>query len=329
MSHEPNYAAKGESGIFAFPFRILATEGLKDHVIEAGDYKYRIHVPFLMRPEGSPVTDDVPARLWSDFRWHPSVGSEKRRFIRQLTIKMNNAIFFDGVRLDVWGNKANERIQPYMQTAMRWLRWDSMQPWIGDVDRHVEHTLKRVFPIAGDGRAVGEVSPVGEMLVIVIWRLVTDKMWRSAFERAAGGSEVPVYWNLFYDSMNARAVADYPRSIMNLAMAIESCRDQNISRVHPAKFAQGRGPKLESPFDHTDLLQHLSKNTQEVFGRDFSREHPEHWPHLCNLYKARHHVAHGSGAVYPTPSGLTPVDSKTHEAWEAAARAALVWLERL
>src|SRR5438105_2962530 len=119
-----NELGSGYSGIFAFPFRVNAKESLSDFVIERATHKYRVHVPFLMRKDGSPVTNDVPARFWSDFRWHPSVSSEKRKFMGPIGLSFGGPMY-DGVRIDVWGPEAQSHLVPLFRRAMRWLRWDS------------------------------------------------------------------------------------------------------------------------------------------------------------------------------------------------------------
>lgn len=212
---------------------------------------------------------------------------------------------------------------------MRWLRVISGQPWISDVDHHFEHTLKRVFKIDFHGRATDQIHPVAQMRGFTAMRLVTNEMWKAAFEAAVYKGHVPVYWNLLFDAINAVPADDYARSVMTLAMALESCRDENFAKVHPSKTTPGKGPKLSPPFDHDDLLRHLSDDSSQVFKRSFATEMPQHWTHLKNLYIARHHVAHGKRAVFPEGDRLTVVAQKTYEPLRAAARAAIVWMEQL
>jgi hypothetical protein len=278
------------------------------------------------------MADDVPSNLWPDFKWHGSVPASMRgepvappemRYESEL----GPAIWYDGLRVDIWGPNAQEQLSPFVLSFMRWLRHLSGQPWISDVDRHSLSTLKRFFPIDNLGVAVGEVYPFSEM-VTTSFHFVTDEMWKSAFEHAVW-YEVPVHSNLFYDAMNAAASFDYRRAIMNLAMALESCRDVNFSRLHPATYVEGRGPRLRAPFNQNDLLKDLSENASNTFSRDFSTEHPNRWPHLKNLYAARGHVAHGKGPVFPTDSGLKTVDKDSYLVMQSAAAAALKWMEGL
>jgi hypothetical protein len=325
--------ATGWSGIFHFSYRINAQEELREHETVFGDFRYRVHTPFLLRSQGSPITEDVPCNLWPDFKWHDAVPQNMRSEpVAPMDFRYKSeagpAIRYDGLRVDIWGPAAEERISPFVLSFMRWLRHLSGQPWISDVDRHYPSILKRVFPIDDKGAAVHEVAPFAEM-VKASFQFVTDVMWQKAFELAATGSEVPPHSNLFFDGVNAAATHDYARAIMNLAMALESCRDINFGRLHPVKDIKGRGPQLEAPFDDTNLLNHLSKDAREAFKRDFSTEYPEHWPHIRNLYIARHHVAHGKGAVFPGDTGLKKVDMESYGKMQLAAAQALSWMETL
>jgi hypothetical protein len=228
----------------------------------------------------------------------------------------------------MWGPDAQDQISPFVLSFTRWLRRLSGQPWISDVDRHYPSILKRIFPIDVSGAAIEQVCPFAEM-VTAQFRFVTDAMWQQAFELAAAGREVPIHSNLFFDAVNARAVADYARAVMNLAMALEACRNVNFSRLHPAKVVEGRGPRLRKPFNDAYFVRHVSKDAQKIFGRDFSIEKSEHWQPLKDLYGARQHVAHGQGPVFSTQQGLKSVDEHSYDAMQAAADVALNWMETL
>lgn len=247
-------------------------------------------------------------------------------------MRYNNAFgaakWLDGVRLDVWGPLARDRLLPFAASFMRWLRLLSRQPWISDADHHSQSVLKRFFAIDVNGAAVSEVAPFASM-VGAEFEFVTDAMWQQAFVAATSGQEVPVYGELFYDAVNASAIGNYTRGVMNLVMALETCRDQNFSKIHRSTHVEDRGPQLEAPFDHTNLLKHLSTDATKAFNRDFSAEHKDHWPALRNLYKARHHVAHGKGPVFPTAIGLKRVDRESFVEMIRATSAALDWIQEV
>jgi hypothetical protein len=329
-----NPSTAGWAGIFHFPYRINAQERLHAHEAKGGGFRYRVHAPFLVRTQGLPVTEDVPPALWPDFSWHSSVPEQLRgeptapvEF--RYNTPVGTAIWYDGLRLDVWGPNSQEQLSPFVFSFMRWLRSLSRQPWISDVDRHSGSILKRIFEIDQNGAAMSEAFPLTEMTAADQFHFVTDAMWRQAFELAASGHEVSVYVNFYFEAVNAAATSDYSRGVMDLAMALESCRDYNFSRIHPARDLEGRGPQLETPFDHTDLLRHLSRDAQGAFGHDFSSEVPKHWPALKNLYVARHHVAHGKGPVFPEGQKIKHVDKDSFRQMLLAADAALEWMEKV
>jgi hypothetical protein len=327
-----NPSSAGWSGIFHFPYRINAQEELRAHEATGRGGRYRVHAPFLLRTQGSPVTDDVPPSLWPDFSWHASVSERLREPTAPLECRYNTpvglAIWYDGVRVDIWGSNCQEQLIPFVFSFMRWLRFLSHQPWISDVDRHSPSILKRYFEIDQTGAATSEAYPFIEM-VIAEFCFVTDTMWKKAFELAVSGQEVQVYVNFFFEAVNAAATCDYSSAVMDLAMALESCRDYNFSKIHRATDLEGRGPQLDAPFDHTDLLKHLSRDAHAVFSRDFSSEYPAHWPALKNLYVARHHVAHGKGAVFREGREIKRVDRESFGQMLLAAGEALQWMETL
>lgn len=328
---KPVVTPSGHSGIFHFPFRIHAQEPLCPHDGVGSEFRYRIHAPFLVRPTGSPLTEDVPQELWPDFRWHDLAPEEMRKVSAAPDLHYakggQNAILYDGLRVDLWATDAANRLSALVLSAMRWLRNFSGQPWISDVDRHNASTMKRSFPIDDSGAAVHEAIGVTRVR-LTTFTFVTDAMWKSAFEHAAR-FDIPISGSLYFDAINAAAIDDYDRAIMNLAMALESCRDYCFAKIHPSENVEGRGPRLKTPFNSTNLLKHLSVHSETTFGRNFKKEQPSLWPHLKRLYVARHHVAHGKGPVFPTPSGIKTVDKDSFSEMQASALVALRWMADL
>jgi hypothetical protein len=324
----------GWSAIFHFPYRIYADGPLPKCDGSAGTVRYRVYPPFLVKKDGTPTTQDVPRDVWPEFKWHPRVPEHLRvddpvaipEFFRPTTNGF--AQRFDGIRVDLVAPQGQDRLPPFIRSFMRWLRYLSGQPWISDVDRHETSTLKRLFAIDGNGAAIGEPGGFAELRPYR-FRAVTPQMWRQAFDLAVVGREVPIYANLYFDGINAAAADDYGRAVMNLAMALESCRDFSFSQLYPAKVAAGRGPRLRSPFHDTNFLRHISVDAQKVLGRDFSVEEPSHWPHLKKLYDVRHHVAHGKGAVFSTSEGLKVVYGTSYMPMQLAAATAVTWMETL
>lgn len=162
MPSNRNPSSAGWAGIFHFPYRINAQEGLRAHEATGARFRYRVHMPFLLRRQASPLTDDVPPDLWPDFSWHPSVpegmrGEPTAPVEFRYNTPLGSAIWYDGVRVDIWGPDAEEQLSPFVFSFMRWLRFLSRQPWISDVDRHYPSILKRCFEIDEDGAATSEV----------------------------------------------------------------------------------------------------------------------------------------------------------------------------
>lgn len=329
----PVVPAPGYSGIFHFPFRIYAREELEGHCGSTADgSRFRVHPPFLVRKVGSPLTDDVPHDLWPDFRWHPAVPAAMRgdpdpppEFYYSLPGDQK-VIWYDGLRFDFWGSDSVNKLSPFVLSAMRWLRWDSLQPWISDVDRYHGSTMKRSFPIDDNGAAVHEVSALDKLRGPPRFCCVTTAMWKSAFDRAAEG-ELSVFYNLFFDGVNAAAADDYQRAVMNLAMAIEGARDYFFSKIHPVRVRSGREARLKPPFNDTDLLRHLTSDARKLFGRDMSTERPDDWLNIQNLYQARGEVAHGKSAVYRTTTGPQAVTKENFFQLQASTWEAVRWIE--
>lgn len=327
----PVISPTGHTGIFHFPFRIYAGERLLDHTGATGGSRYRVHEPFLVRHTGAAITDDVPRHLWPNFHFHAEVPMEMRGEqapapdLYYPTPARENVIWYDGFRLDIWAPDAGESISPFAASALRWLRLLSLQPWISDVDRFYGSPKKRSFPIDDNGAALHETPGLVRLRPANIFP-VTNQEWRHAFEKAAI-SEVPVFYNLYFDAINAAAIDDFARAIMGLTTALEGARDYYFSQIHPAKIVSDRGPRLAAPFNNTKLLRHLSADSKKRFSRDLSLERPNDWPHMVNIYTARGHVAHGKKAVYSSGTRLEAVTWENFLPLQKAAWSALQWME--
>ncbi len=320
----------GYSGIFAFAFRIHAEEELRQHEIAAGEHRYRVFEPFLVREKGIFLMDEIPIHLWPRFRWNDCVPLEMRgEQVPPPEMRYSGPTgpcrWYDGLRVDVWGPDAIECVEPFVSSFMGWLQHISGQPWIGSVDQHHRSEMQRLFAIDADGAATEPVGGQAKMVVMPRFKLVTDEMWRTAFAYASL-YEPPVYSSLFFAALNAAAIGDYRRAVMNLAMALETCRDVTFGRLHSRAPANEDEPSLAPPFEGTDLLNHVSKNAYDVFGHNFKTEQPEHWANLRKLYITRHHVAHGRPAMFKESGTWVRVDMKIFESMELAARALLQWM---
>jgi len=322
--------SSGWSGIFSFPFRILAATDLPQLDRMHRGRRFRIHKPFLLRPNGAPLTQSVPFRRWPNFQWCYALPPAKRIEPPQgLGVSLNAPVLYDGLRADCWGKGAENSLDDFVENFLLWLRRLSGQPWLGDVDRFFERSQKHQFAIDDSGAATDTPYSIAKAHVTGDVRLVTVADWRTAFDRTICQESVPAYWNTYYDGLNATARNDYPGAIMAMAMAIESARDMNLSRFVPHKFIPNVGFRLGPPFTHTNLLDHLSCNLRDHNGRDLSVERPDLWEHLKHLYIARHHVAHGKGAVFNENGQLRKVTEESFRPWPASVRVAIEWLESL
>ncbi|HST30160.1 MAG TPA: hypothetical protein VLK27_04915 [Chthoniobacterales bacterium] len=326
-------STSGHSGIFAFAFRIHAEEKLREHDTAVGEYRYRVYEPFLVRKSGSFLTDEIPMRLWPKFEWNNCIptklrGEQGASPELRYTGRSGPCRWYDGLRVDIYGPNAVERVEPFVSSFMRWLRHVSGQPWIGAVDHHHLSEMQRLFAIDSKGAAVEQAGGCARMVVMPRFKLLTDETWRTAFVYATL-YEPPIHSSLFFDALNAAAINDYSRAVMNLAMSLESCRDETFSRLHPTAVSSDEDQQSAAPFEGTDLLKHLSKNAKQAFGRSFEEEEPEHWVHLRKLYVTRHHVAHGRPAMFRESGKWVRVDMKNFEPMELAARSVLHWIDQL
>jgi hypothetical protein len=325
MSKKTGYAS-----IFSFPYYLLASEPLPRLDGAHRGRRYRIHEPFLMRPNGSPLSQSVPLGRWPNFRWSPALPAHKRTPPAQgLGGRIGAPYFYDGLRIDCWGSRAETEVNLLVRRFLFWLRRLSFQPWIGDIDRFFEDVEKHGVHINDGGDAVD--SPYSKVRAHIPEGIeaITVHRWSSAFTAALTCETIRPYWNTFFDGINATAREDYASAVLGIVIALEGARDWNLSRLVGHQLLGDTGFRLDPPFDHTDLLKHLSRDTRARLGRDFSTERPQEWGHLRNAYIARHHVAHGKGPLFPTPNGLVKVSEETFRPWPHAVRTAVQWLEAL
>ncbi len=237
---------------------------------------------------------------------------------------------YDALRIDVWGPDAESELVAFAKRLLAWLRHLSAQPWIGAIDSHTDYTLKHHFGIDRHGDAIESPFAVAHVTTPeAATTSITSAIWTDAFTRACGGAEVPLYWGLFYDAQNSHARDDLRGAVLSMALALEVARDINFQRFTASEFVEGIGLVLKAPFDDTDLLKHLSSRLKKIYGRDLRVERPVIWKRVREIYIARHHVAHGREAVYPTGAGLRKLTPEVYREWPPAVRSALLWIENL
>lgn len=335
MSHSgippTRIASKGESGIFSFPFRIQGDPFLPRVDAQHNSYRYRLHPPITVRAKGSPTSPFPLFDNWPAFEWNPDLTDhEKPKPPTDLGIRHIGARAYDAVRVDVWGTNTEEELSNVVGRFMGLLRHSSGQPWLGAFDFHTDHALKHRYRIDDLGRAVeSPFAIISGLTPDSSTRPVSSAMWRDAFQGAAAGNTIPLYWSLYYDAQNSRARHDFRSAVMNLALSLEVARDVNYPRFADTESKSGVGFVLKPPFHDTDLLKHVTSTLRKVHSRDLSDDHPIAWKDVRALYVARHHVAHGREPVHATPPGLRPLSPETYAAWQASVHTTLVWMESL
>lgn len=305
---------KGIAAILSFPFRIYAADVLPELAGSHRQTRVRIHPPFRVREKGSPLSPDVPIERWPQFKWSPKTpGHLRMKPPKELAPAPFPGPAYDAMRVDVWGSAAERLSSELPKLFLRWLRYLSRQPWIGEFEGQTDPLVKNTFEIDRLGRVT--VTPWAYGVVVTpspYMQPVDASMWRHAFDQALAGTPAPTHWQLFLDSHNERASGKIPETILALALSLEISRDTLF-------------PTLT--FQDTDLLKHLSLQLHDRVSRDLSAEHPSVYESISALYVARHHVAHGKPPTIRLPDGRRPVEMDDLLQWTDATFQALIWLE--
>lgn len=323
---------KGTSIILSFPYRIFALGTLPKLSGSFSRHRYRVHSLFSARPAlNTPLIPSVPGALWPDFSWAPSAPTQDQIFPPEgLSTHILPGFPFDALRVDAWGPNTSTEVKEFASRFIGWLRYKSMQPWIGAFDYHSEYIIKNEFAIDSQGRAIGPVySTARATTANDEARSIDLSMWELAFYAATRGEQPPVEWLLYLDGVNAFAAEQIDECVLALTLALEVSRDRNFARFAPVKSSADGTVRLKAPFEDTDLLAHLSKRLKQFCNRDLSEEHPAEWAATQELYLCRHHVAHGKGAVFPTKAGKKKASVDNLQAWMASTKSVLRWLEAL
>ena len=89
------------------------------------------------------------------------------------------------------------------------------------------------------------------------------------------------------------------------------------------------GEVLKARFDDTDLLAHLAPRLEPLIGRSLSREEPNTYRAIRDLYVARYHVAHGRPAIVRDSGTVRRATDKDVKGWHRSSLGALKWIESL
>jgi hypothetical protein len=325
----------GTSVIYGFPFRVYGEPNLPvlDGQIVGGG-RVRIHRPFCIRKNGMPLSPDVPHQLWPGFNWSLSTPNSKRSLpVRGVSVGPSyspNHSFFDGLRIDAWGQDASKTAYEFLPLFARWMRFLTRQPWVGNFEFHTDFLAKYEFAIDGSGYAVDSIfararatTPMAQA------RPLNAQLYREAFESALAGKLTPSYWEQWLDAALFVGM-DRPRdAALGFALALELARDVIFPRFAATKMRANIGPVLASPFDDTDLLKHLSSALDATIGRSLERELPAVFGKIRTLYIVRHKIAHGKSAAEITAATGEPIGEDRLREWNDAAYTALMWMEKL
>src|SRR5262249_42508470 len=158
-----------------------------------------------------------------------------------------------------------QRVVPKM---VSWWRYFTLQPWIGAYEPQTDPLFKATFDLDAEGRAL--TTPWVYATFIAPWQWakpLSREMWDSSLARGLTGSTPPLYWMLWPDADNYRAMGRIDETILSMALSLETARDT----VFP-KFARTRehphvGTILGKPFRGTDITDHLDHHLREAIGR--------------------------------------------------------------
>lgn len=279
------------------------------------------------------MSPDVPPKRWPRFAWNPGLDPSERLLPpTKGSVQPASDEFFDALRIDVRGPRAEDVLNGYVPDFLGWVRQLSRQPWIGEYEPQTDVTKKYSFRCDAEGRAIDSPWALGKAATFANWmRLISPGIWREAVTRAAEGITPDPYWSLFLDAQIARAVYKTSSALLSLALALEVARDQHFTRFARTETKDGVGEILGEPFSDTDLLKHLSTRLQEAHpnNRTLKEEHPPLWTHVESVYVARHHIAHGGPAVVLGDEGVRPATDADIKEISDSVHDVLVWIENL
>lgn len=325
----------GLSGIFAFSFRIYSSEKLKTLYKANRDFRYQIYEPTVRELNASMLETPIPFKDWPEFQWSPLVPENFRKDPPEgmnLSLYEGEVIKYDGMRVNIWGEKATVEISKFYGRFLNHLRHLSGQPWINSYEKQISTSYHHQFKIDAQGRALE--SPIGMLRFVSpdrsILKLVDNDMWKEAFDLSVSEKDLPSYWNLYYDALNNTSDQNITEIVLFLTLSLEVAKNFNFQRFVEIKKTSELGIIIfEDPFNDTDLIKHLSFNVEKKIHRNLKEEQPEVFNCIQQLYSARHHIAHGKKAVYKINGKIKPVTMEIVSTWISPVYNALRWIESL
>lgn len=323
----------GLSRIFSFPFRIYGAPFLPALSGIAADrqHQVRIYPPFLVRVAGMPLSPDVPFDRWPGFQWSSTAPEHERIPPPQIAPRPGlGPRVYDSLRVDFWGPDAHNFGLRFEPMFLSWLRLLTGQEWIGEYEPHTDTHVKYEFAIDSEGSASGAPYGLGRAITpSAHMRPLAEDIWRSAFANSLQNEPPPVYWMLWQDAAVHRAADHIREACLALTLSLEVARDSLFPKFASTRNRPGVGAVLTSPFDGTDLLEHLAGALQKVHNRNLKVEEPATWGEIKQLYVARHHVAHGREPIVRDSEKSRLAEDADLIRWMQAVRRTLLWMETL
>lgn len=322
----------GRARIYSFPFRIYAEGdlGVLNGSMRSGS-RVRVYPFFTVRPRNERLSPAVPFSKWPNFSWSPGLPQNKRLKPPSVDIQSIEADHaHDAVRIDVWGSTPEVVANDFVSSYLSWVRLFTGQEWIGEFEPHTDPLLKNDFRIDRDGRAISEPYSYGSVaLRKPWWSLLTNELQETAFRWTLTGTAPPLYWMLFLDASLYWASAKEQECVMALALSLEVARDTIYPKFARVKKRKGTGDVLADPFDGTDLLRHLTTALQSVGKPSLESDRPDLHSTVEQLYRARHHAAHGKPLITTADGQRRKLVAADLEPWLLPTFSTLKWIEEL
>lgn len=282
---------KGVTGLFTFPFRFYCLQEIEDCEFSNQELKFKVHRPFVINSNISPLTIDIPFEKWPNFSWAPGVNNKNKlapvtRGFTAFPKSVRNedtSHYYDSIRIDLWTqNNIEIEFRDRTKLFFDWLRLLSGQPWINAVETHHSNPLKHKYFIDKNGNCI-EPPRLITFNTRANISLLTNTMWRRAIENTVLGIPIEPYWNVYFDSQIKYSQKDYWQAILLSMLSIDICRNIIFKRLFSEKEFK----------NETNLEYLFSKFLEKKINRNLQQEDPKLWLRFIDLFLTRHNLAHG------------------------------------
>lgn len=282
---------KGITGLFTFPFRFYCLEEIEDYEFCNQVLKFKVHRPFVINSNISPLTIDIPFAKWPNFSWAPGVNNKNKLApvtggFTSFPKSVNNedtSYYYDSIRIDLWTSN-NIEVEFYDRTKLflDWLRYLSGQPWINEIETHHSNPLKHRYFIDKNGNCI-EPPRLVTFTTRADIALITNNMWRKAIENTVLGKIVQPYWNVYFDAQIKYSQGDYWQAILLSMLSVDISRNIIFGELFSDKeFA-----------NETNLVHLFGKFLEKKINRNLEKEDSQLWLRFIDLFFTRHNLAHG------------------------------------